>query len=274
MIVKYENSLGQVIDLNDKTYFVNQNDLRNFTWAYTVLGRPSGLGGMVRQFYRHSATKVMRVAVRGADFAAKMNALHALTEVDILARKPGKLWVDNEYLICYMAVGSEVILYREKAKFAEKSLQVLAVEPFWNSEKNYLFVPESLAGEYGKKYDLKFAYRFGTGYSNTTIYNTHYISSPMVITIAGPAENPSFSIGGNFYAVTVDIGAGERLEINQVNRTILLITGSGAKINLFNLRDKTNDIFKPCPSGAVAVAFLDLIMQITLIQQRSEPTWR
>ena len=33
---------------------------------YKIVGRPSGLGGRVRQFSRHSAIKKMNVAVRGA----------------------------------------------------------------------------------------------------------------------------------------------------------------------------------------------------------------
>ena len=273
MKIKYENHLGSVIDLNDKTYFVNANDLRNFEWAFDILGRPSGMGGRVRRFSRQSAARVMNVAVRGADFAQKINALHALTEPDILARLPGKLWLNNQYLICYLAVASEVITYREKSKFAEKALQILAVEPFWHTENNNVFTPSSGSAAGGKKYNLKYAYRFGTGYSNQTIYNTHYADTPMRISIYGPVDNPSISISGNTYAVNASIADGERLDIDQIARTVVKVDSSGIKTNLFNSRDKTNDIFKPCPAGNASVTFAAFTMEITLIQQRSEPLW-
>lgn len=273
MNVKYENSLGQIIDLNDKTYFVNQNELRDFEWGYNLLGRPSGLGGRVRQFSRRSAVKKMNVAVRGADFVNKINALHALTEPDILTNKPGKLWLDEQYLICYLGVSSEILIYREKAGFAEKEMEILAVEPFWNTESHHMFTPSSGSGAGGKKYNLKFAYRFGTGYSNQTLFNSHYTGSPMKISIFGAVDNPSLTIGGHIYAVTAPIAAGERLDIDQIERKVEKVDTSGVRTNLFNSRDKNNNIFKYCPPGPVSVNFSGLTMEITLIQQRSEPLW-
>lgn len=274
MNVKYENHLGSIINLNDKTYFVNANDLRNFEWGFDLLGRPSGLGSRVRRFSRQSAAKVMHVAVRGSNFVQKINALHALTEPDILARKPGKLWLNDQYLICYLAVASEVVLYRPRGKFAEKALQILAVEPFWNTETNNIFTPSSGSSEGGKKYNLKYPYRFGTGYSNQIIYNTHYADTPMRISIYGPVDSPSISITGNTYAVDAEIAEGERLDIDQIDRTIFKVDASGIKTNLFNARDKANDIFKYCPVGNASVTFGAFNMEITLIHQRSEPLWK
>ena len=91
--VKYENSLGTSLMLNDGHYFVNGEDLRNFSWGYEVLGRPSGFGGTVKGFSRPYEEKPLRVAVRGTkeEFLQRMNALQALTQPDVLLKKPGRI---------------------------------------------------------------------------------------------------------------------------------------------------------------------------------------
>ena len=273
MKVKYENSVGTVLDLNDGNYFVNANDLRNFAWEYSTLARSSGLGGRVRRFSRPPSEKVMRVAIRGADFKAKINALHALTEVDILSRTPGKLWLDGQYLICYLGTASEITV-DGRGRYAEKELTILAVSPFWHTETEIRrFSPSSGGIAGGKKYNLRYPYRFGTGYSNQTLYNAHYAPAPMRITLFGPVTDPSIMIGGNTYAIEGELLDGERIEIDQMDRKLTKIDASGSRYDMFNKRDKEHDIFAPCPSGAVAVQFSAIVFEIVLIQQRSEPLW-
>lgn len=272
--VKYENSLGVSLMLNDGQYFVNGEDLRNFSWGYEVLGRPSGFGGTVKGFNRPYEEKPLRVAVRGTreEFLQRMNALQALTEPDVLLKKPGRLWVDGQYITCYI-ISSELTVYSKTGHFAEKSVKVLAVEPFWNTETTQRFSPSGGGVTAGKKYPLRFPYRYGTGYSNQTLYNTHYAETPIRLVIFGPATNPEVTVAGHPYAVTVELLAGERLEINQLKNTVVKIDVSGEKYDLFDVRAKDQDVFQPVPAGASSVQFTNLTLEITLVQRRSEPLW-
>ena len=271
--IAYENSYGNIIELNDGNYFVNEHDLRNYEWTFEEQGRPSGLGGRVRRFSRLSSQKTMSIAVRGADFADKMNALLALTEPDILRNEPGKLWLNNQYIICYLAVSSTLPIISDKKGYAEKSLTILAVEPFWHSEQTFSFSPEAGGVTGGKRYNLKFPYRFGTGYSNQRLVNEHYASSPIILTIYGVATDPQITIGGHLYSYWGGLYDGERLEIDQIARTVTKIDTSGNRYNMFNNRNKEHDIFQHVPSGASDVQFGGLRFDIKLIQQRSEPRW-
>ena len=58
-------------------------------------------------------------------------------------------------------------------------------------------------------------------------------------------------------------------------KKIYKIGTTGGRSNLFNVRDRTNDIFKPAPVGMVPVLYNgDYSFDITLIHQRSEPLWK
>lgn len=275
--VRYVNHNGAEINLNDGAYFLNANDLRDFSWEYETIGKPSGLGGKIKRFSRSVTEKTVRIAVRGtaAQFRTRMNALHALTEPDILSGRPGRLYLNDQYLICYLSVSSAVATYSERGHFAEKEMTVVAVEPFWHTEVSRRFSSAdagSIVG--GKKYNLRFPYRFGVGYANQTLFNSHYAETPMRIIIYGPCTDPDVTIGGNLYSVAEVLSSGERLEIDQLARTITKIDDDGTTENLFDSRDKEHDIFKPAPAGEVSVAFTGTInFEIVLIQQRSEPLW-
>ena len=98
--------------------------------------------------------------------------------------------------------------------------------------------------------------------------------TPMILTIYGPAVNPTLSIGGNTYKLNTTLAANERAIIDQLHKKIYKIGTTGGRSNLFNVRDKTNDIFRPAPVGMVPVLYNgDYSFDITLVHQRSEPLW-
>ena len=277
MNISYENHLGSTLNLNDGNYFVNANDLRDFAWEFEILGRPSGYGGRIKRFSRHSSEKTLNIAVRGtkAQFIERMNALHALTEPDVLDNQPGKLWLDGQYVICYMGVSSEINLYSRRGNYLQKEISIIAIEPFWCKDVTQRFISGSgAAASGGKKYDGRYDYRYGSGYNNQTLYNSHYAPCPIILTIYGAVANPSILIDGHEYAVNVTIDAGERLEIDQIKRTIYRISGTGVKTSVFDYRDKSSDIFQAVRPGALQVQFSGtMTFDITMVQQRSEPLW-
>ncbi len=275
MEVSYENHLGTVVNLNDGNYYTNANDLRDYEWSFDILSNPSGIGGKIQQFSRTSAKKKLRVAVRGSQelFLSRMNALQALTEPDIIAKMPGKLWVNGQYLPCYI-YASTLALYSRKGNFAEKEWSILATKPFWHTETTLRFSPDVGTIEGGKRYPLRFPYRYGTGYSNQTLYNLHYAETPIKLVIFGPVSDPSITIAGHTYSVTAELLENERIEVDQIYHTIVKIDASGTQYNLFNARDKENDIFQAVPAGSSKVVFANMTFEITMIQRRSEPKWK
>lgn len=271
--IYYEGSKGDIVQLNDGTCFVNANDLRNFKWNYDIVGRPSGLGGRVRKISRQSVEKKMTIAIRGAIFLARINMLHAVSEYDVLTNQPGKLWVNGAYMPCYLGMASDVVKHSKRVGFAEKEIAVLSVDPFWHTEVTQSFSPSTGTIAGGKRYNLRFPYRYGTGYSNQVLYNSHFADTPARIVFYGPVELPSITIAGHVYAVNTTLLANERVEVDQLKHTIIKIGASGDRVNMFNARNKESDIFQPIPAGNSSVQFESMSFAVTLVQQRSEPLW-
>lgn len=275
MKIEYVNSSGASIVLNSGHYLVSGHDLRDFAWERKVSNRPSGFGGRV-SFTRPVQEKKISIGIRGRElFAQNAAALMALTEPDILNNTPGRLYLGDQYLICYLAVESKVNRYAEKSFWVSKDLTVLVVEPFWRTEKTYHFLIGTVEDiENAKRYDLKYDYRYIASASSGSIINDHYAPSQMIITVYGAAENPSITVGGNIYSVQASVSATQRIVIDQLQRRIESVSAAGDKTNLFDYRDKENDIFIPVSSGVQTVIYDGTFdFDITLVQQRSEPKW-
>lgn len=278
-MIVYENSAGETIKLDREGFYAEEGTLRDFTWDYNYSGFPDGSGGSVSLFSRHEKTKQFTVsahALTRSEIDALLNRLHNVTELDVRSRNPGKLWLDEQYISCYL-ITSEITNKSRHMLFVTKRLTVLPVIPYWCTEdtKNFIAGGASSSSPYGKRYNGRYPYKYGTGYAQTTLDNTvGSWETPMILTIYGPAVNPTLSIGGSTYKLNTTLASNERAIIDQLHKKIYKIGTTGGRSNLFNVRDKTNDIFKPAPVGMVPVLYNgDYSFDITLVHQRSEPLW-
>ena len=272
-MIKYVNSAGEEFSFSDKRAFISENELRGYSWGVTHAPRVSGRGSMPRALSRPIAFYETQVGIRGADYRQSLQRLHDIAEHDNISLTPGRLWIGEEYLECFLATGSEIV-YNAKGRYVSKNLTITATHPFWVRElAPVTFAPSGGGVVGGKKYNLKYPYRYGSGYSNETLNNSTFTAADMIITFYGPILNPSVTIAGNVYGLNTELLATERAIINQRDRTIIKIDESGVKYNLFGTRIKAYDVFKPCPKGMQSVQFSNEIFDITLVSQRSEPSW-
>lgn len=278
-MIQYENSAGEVIRLDRQGFYADEGTLRDFSWEYNYSGYPDGSGGTVSMFFRHEQAKSFDVSAHAysrIELDTLLNRLHNITEYDVRMRTPGKLWLNQQYISCYL-IASEVQNKSFKAFFVTKKLTILPVIPYWCIEetKNFIAGGATQVSPDAKRYNGRYPYKYGTGYSQTTLDNTvGSWETPMIITIYGSAVNPSLSIGGDRYTLNTTLAPNERAVIDQLHKKIYKIGTTGIKTNLFNTRDKTVDIFKYAPVGMVSVLYNgDYSFDITLIHQRSEPLW-
>lgn len=280
-MIKYVNHVGSEINLDDGEIIIPQaDDLRDFAWEYSQINRPQGYGGRVDTFLRPIREKHLSIGIRAdfkPDFYKILNAFHAITEADIQANAPGRLYVGTQYITCYLAVSSKItkLVRRQHTNFAIKELSVLVTEPFWTSEHPHNFMAGSVKPIVGgKRYLGRYPYRYGSSFALRTIQNSHFAACPCIITFHGPCVEPAISIGDHTYGVHSTAGEGERIVINQVDLTIQKITVGGLSINLFDYRIKESDQFAPIPMGASNVTFNGSFpFSVTLLYRRSEPEW-
>lgn len=280
MTIHYDNSAGQSFILSgDGLTFIDPMDLHTWEWSYSLSNRITGMGGDASYFARHPRTFDLDIRMRGmnnAEFLRQVNNLHDITEYDIVNGEPGKLWVDNQYLVCYLAVAGGKPEHPKNGNFMTRQVTVLAVEPYWCTPVTVTINPstEQATNEHGKKYNNRYAYRYGTGLSGATIINDHYSAAPAIIQFFGPAANPSIEIAGVTYGVNETLTATDRLVIDQITHKIYTVSETGVKTSVFNSRNKAFDIFAPIPVGSNNIVYGgDFVVQITMIQQRSELKW-
>ncbi|MBQ3230417.1 MAG: hypothetical protein IJB49_05300 [Clostridia bacterium] len=275
----YENSQGTQIRFDGANIRVKESDLRDFTWSYSLSHKPNGYGSRLNRFSRPAIEKSIGLSIRGRsreECIEALNALHAATEADITRGKPGRLYLDGQYLICYLGISSKIEAWRGGFHFLEKTLTILVLAPFWYTEVTQAFrAGEVDSSQYGKRYNGRYPYQYGTGYANKILYNDHHSEAPAIITIYGPCEDPQIYIAGNLYGISgAGAGDGERIVLDQLERTIYRVSVKGETTNLFDYRIKTSDQFIPIPSGDVAVQFSgEFGFDVKLMQQRSEPKW-
>ena len=280
MNVYFQNHAGVKFTLyGDGLTYIDPMELHTFEWSYTMSNRLNGMGGSAADFARYPRTFGLELRMRGMnrqEFLNQVNTLHDVCEADMIAGEPGRLYVDNQYLTCYLAVAGAQPRHPVTGNFMTRTVTVLAVEPYWCTPVSVTINPQTdqPTNENGKKFNLKYAYRYGTALSGATIINNHYAAAPAVIQIFGPASAPAISIAGVTYGVDVSLMAGQRLVIDQINHTIYTVSETGVKTSVFNQRNKEFDIFAPIPVGSHNIVYSgDFIVQVTMIQQRSELRW-
>ena len=279
--VRYVNHQGASFTLQgDGLTFLDVLPLYAFSWDYEIINSVTGQGGAARGFSRFPRTIELELRMRGfsrAQFLQQMNDLHAVTEVDALAESPGRLYVGNQYMVCFLSVAATVPSAPRNGNFATQAVTVLAVRPFWCTEKTYTFNPVSVPespDDMGKKYDLKYPYRYGSGLLQGSIKNEHYAPTPAIITIYGHVSNPAIQIGGHLYNVDVVLTAADRLVIDQAARKIYTVNAAGEQVNAFGARNKQSDIFFPIQPGENGVTYSgEYLFTITLVEQRSQLKW-
>ena len=281
--IYYENAAGKIVEFDGQNIRVRESDLRDYEWDYTLISNPSGRGGRVGKFSRSSAEKTLSIQIRGKsreECNAALNALHAVTEADIQSKTPGRLWLDGQYLTCYCAMGSEMSDWHAGYHYLKKDLKILVVYPFWLTEKTQEFLPgRTESSAYGKKYNNRYPYQYGTGYANQILFNDHYAPTPAIITFYGPCASPQIYIANHLYGLDgASADTGERIVIDQLtqipSQKVYKVGLDGQITNLFDQRVKTSSPFEYIPIGDVRVQYTgEFGFQIKLIQMRSEPKW-
>lgn len=271
MIVRYVNHNGTEVNLNKEPYKMLASDLLDYEWEVsTTSNRIVGFGYTVRE-------KALNIDVhRSREVGARenMNVLTEIFETDILSGVPGKLYIDEQYMNCYIKSsekdnwGTDQIIQCEYG--------IVTDFPFWIKEK-FLSYPV-FDGDESDNF-LEFPYDFPFDYTSqqkgiSTLDNDHYADANFKLTIYGPVVNPIINIGGYPYEVNTTVEANEYLVIDSTKNAVTRTLTDGTIVNEYNKRSFENSVFRPIPPGNNNVVWSgDFGWDIVLYQERSEPKW-
>lgn len=275
MDIFYENHIGERIDLNSENIILQYQEFFNYSWDAATRNRK------IKGFKRDSATLPVTVAVTAEtedEYLQIIEEFYRITEKDILAVAPGKLYINKYYLRCYISGDIKQDAFKG-ILFQIKNLTLVTDYPFWIKETTYQYLPELPEAE--KYTDLEtgimlpeFPFDFAPVRGEKILENPSFTSSNFIMTIYGFAESPQVSIAGHPYRVETTVYEGERLVIDSREGTVKKIGRLGEVVDCYNARQKDYSVFKKIPAGLNVFQWSGGFgVDITLFDERSEPKW-
>lgn len=273
MDIFYENHIGKRIDLNSENIILQYQEFFNYSWDATIRNRK------IKGFKRDSATLPVTVAVTAEtedEYLQIIEEFYRIIEKDILAVAPGKLYINEYYLRCYISGDIKQDAFKG-ILFQIKNLTLVTDYPFWIKETTYQYLAEP--PEAVKYMDLEtgimfpeFPFDFAPVRGEKILENPSFTESNFVMTIYGFAESPQVSIAGHPYRVETTVYEGERLVIDSKKGTVKKIGRLGEVVDCYNARQKDYSVFEKIPAGLNVFQWSGGFgIDITLLDERSEP---
>lgn len=269
----FENHLGQRFEGLPNRVYLNQNDLRDYSWSFDTINN------RISRFYRGITSRKIPLVVyceSGEEAVSVMNRLHELAETDIVAKIPGKIFVGDYYTSGYITASTKSN-YLIRRKYCKIELTLTSDDPAWYREHTHPFFPAAgnqIGSGSGSDYPYDYPYDYAHSLNGRKIVSDSVGSSAFRLLIYGEATNPAVTINGHTYTVNGMIGKDETLLIDSLSKTITLTTASGKKINWFDKRGREEYIFEPIPAGQNTVTWSGAFgFDLTVVEKRSEPRW-
>lgn len=269
----FENHLGKRFDGLKNRVFLNYSDLRDYSWSYDTIN------SRISRFYRPTTSRKIPLVIccNSDEEAVKIkNELLELTEADIEARLPGKVYIGDYYTKGYITA-SKKSEYLVSKRMCKVELTLTSDDPAWYHDETHVFLPGNggvIGAGQGTDYPYDYKYDYALSLIGRSIVCESVGDSAFQLRIYGEAINPAVVIGGHVYAINGTIGKGESLLIDSMSKKITLTTATGGKVNWFSKRGRDSYIFKPIPAGMSTVSSAGTFgFDLTVIEQRSEPKW-
>lgn len=269
--LKYMNHLNEVIDFGKDGIFVNMNDLHDYSW--TVTKKNNRISSLDRTIANRKLPVIICCSSDAEGIAAR-NRLMEVAERDVLAMKHGKIIIGDYYFRCFITKSVKT-KYLNSRQTIQITLTLTSDFPYWVKESMYAF-RKIADGAESAQLDYSMDYPFD--FTNTTgvrdIKNSALTDTEFKMIIYGPCSNPAVYVGGHEYSVNCDVGENEYLLIDSVAKTVTLVKNNGATENKFKYRGTDSYIFERIPAGKTTLSWEgDFGVDITLLEERSEPIW-
>lgn len=269
----YKNHLGRQFNGLPRGVYLNSNDLRNYTWKYDKLNEK------ISRLYRPLTKRKIPLIIKCDSDEEAIRAKNDLTELadaDVIAMQQGRVYIGDYYTKGYITESKKSNFLNDQ-KCCNLELTLTSDDPAWYKEKEHFFHSETgsdIGIGSGTDYPYDYPYDYALSTWGRQIVCDSIESNAFQLLIYGAVTNPTVIISGHAYTINGTVGAGERLLIDSLTKTITLITAAGNRVNYFDKRDRKSYIFEPVPAGMNTVSWNgEFTFNLTVIEKRSEPKW-
>lgn len=268
--IRYVNHLGDVVEFGKKEIFVNENELRSYTWTYdTDRNKVENL----RKKPLEKTLSLVILALSKKRCSEIKNRLYEIFEQDVIAEEHGRIYVGDYYLECYI-IGSEKSDYLKSDRYMKISVSLVSDTGTWIKESKRVFTYDRQVSPGGKGYEYDYEYDYGNSAYMGELVNDSFRTSDFKLDISGPVADPAVFIAGHRYKINYTALTGERITVDTKSRKVTLTKTDDTVVNIFKYRDVESYIFEKIPIGTSAVQWnMKYNFTITLIEERGEPKW-
>lgn len=246
--------------------------LRGREWSYT-------LG------YR-SLTGVSRTACKAeldltyVRCPEKVDWTRRLFDADVAAGTPGMFdadgWTTRAYVVKAESQTITPVIIQQK-------LTVVLLDGIWRKVgESQHFWSDALTPGLDLDYPYDYPHDYLAATRNAVASNPMPTAMPFQMVIFGPVSNPQLTLGGNRYALDMDIPSGSYVTVTSIagRRTIVMTAENGDETNVFDKGRRGAGlnggeyIFQPIPAGDSSVQWSGFGVDLTVYQEESEPPWR
>lgn len=274
--IKYIGGIGE-IDFNKSPFSYITHTFSNYQHDYTAISRPMTFGSKIDKFNRFGKEYTLSINVVEQSKEKLYKAMNEMTRVfehDINEMTPGKLCVNDRYVMGYFTSAIDENWELSGNAFIV-NLTFYALDPYWIKEKTFRHnVFGDVLDNIGFKLPMGFPTHFVAKETVFGVENAESKGSLAKIIFYGPVINPSIEIGGQTYAVKGQLLENERYEIDQRDKSVTKIDSTGVRFNAFNDRQKHPSVFTPLPRGNHVVSYdYNFSVEIILYEGSVEPEW-
>lgn len=273
--VYYQNNYSQKLDFMADPYRIFDADFLDYDWEYDSSYNSGSFGGKISSFYRKIVKFNMELAISSSSRDGYKQARDYFLEVaekDILNCTPGRLYVGDYYLTCYLYASSKSE-WQHMSEFMANKVKIVTEYPAWCRDTKVTY-SQNTTTDTEDDFPHDYPYDYLSALQASQLVNGHYAACNFIMYIYGPCENPSIFIGSHQYQVNTSVGDGDYLTIDSRQKEIYLCKKDGSRESRFNDRNKSSDVFQAIPPGQSNVAWNgEFWFDIVLVAERSEPEW-
>lgn len=275
MILKYISAKGTEFDLKTVGGLrARSADLHTYEWVPDITELQFGV--KVNRFRKEASAYIIKLDAGGTLAQRKqyLNELHAAFDEDIYNKTPGRIVHGDYYVQCYVIVSST---YAEDP-YTSNEVTAYCPYPFWVKDNTWSFAKQestAAANQY-----LDFEYDFPYDYTSDqtgqgTVQNAGSGPANYKLIVYGGCSNPYIMVDDRIIGVNTVLGDDEYMVIDSRENTVVRVTNSGSRINLYNNRIKTGvSIFDQIDPGFHSVIWPGTFgFDLTIYEERSEPAW-
>lgn len=164
----------------------------------------------------------------------------------------------------------------------QQKLTVVMLDGIWRKAgESQHFWSDALTPGLDLDYPHDYPHDYLATTRNAVASNPMPTAMPFQMVIFGPVSNPQLTLGGNTYALDMDIPSGSYVTVTSIagRRTIVMTAENGDETNVFDKGRRGTGlnggeyIFQPIPAGDSIVQWSGFGVDLTVYQEESEPPW-